>query len=68
MPAASPCVKICVIDETTGLCEGCCRTLDEIARWSVMDDAGQRDTLRRIEERRNKQRGRDARETSRRER
>ena len=23
---------------TTGLCEGCLRTLDEIATWSRMDD------------------------------
>ncbi|TMI08148.1 MAG: DUF1289 domain-containing protein [Betaproteobacteria bacterium] len=24
----SPCVSICVIDEPTGLCAGCCATLD----------------------------------------
>ncbi len=29
----SPCVSICVIDEPTGLCAGCYRTLDEIAGW-----------------------------------
>jgi predicted Fe-S protein YdhL (DUF1289 family) len=29
----SPCVDICVIDDATGWCEGCGRTLDEIARW-----------------------------------
>ena len=31
--AASPCVNMCVIDAPTGLCAGCYRTLDEIARW-----------------------------------
>lgn len=32
-PISSPCVKLCVIDEPTGLCEGCGRTLEEIAAW-----------------------------------
>jgi len=31
--AASPCISICVIDEPTGLCAGCYRTLAEIAGW-----------------------------------
>lgn len=30
----TPCIKICVIDPGTGLCEGCARTLAEIAEWS----------------------------------
>lgn len=33
----SPCTGVCTID-TRGLCGGCHRTLDEIARWSVMGD------------------------------
>lgn len=37
--ATSPCVKICVIDETKALCRGCGRTLEEIAAWSRMDEA-----------------------------
>lgn len=36
---ASPCNSVCRIDARTGLCEGCYRTLDEIAAWSAMDDA-----------------------------
>jgi len=32
----SPCVKVCVIHQGAGLCVGCHRTLDEIARWSRM--------------------------------
>ncbi len=35
---ASPCVNVCVMDEASGLCQGCYRTLDEVARWSVMGD------------------------------
>jgi uncharacterized protein len=29
----SPCIGVCIIDEATGLCEGCLRTLDEVAVW-----------------------------------
>ena len=35
----SPCVGVCRMSPTTGLCEGCWRTLDEIASWSRADDA-----------------------------
>jgi predicted Fe-S protein YdhL (DUF1289 family) len=37
MPAIeSPCVKICTLDASAGLCRGCGRTLDEIAHWIRM--------------------------------
>jgi len=32
----SPCVQVCVIHPEAGLCTGCYRTIDEIARWSQM--------------------------------
>jgi predicted Fe-S protein YdhL (DUF1289 family) len=35
----SPCVKICTLDAHSGLCLGCGRTIDEIARWSAMGAA-----------------------------
>ena len=35
----SPCVKVCEMDPQRGLCLGCARTLDEIARWGSMSDA-----------------------------
>jgi predicted Fe-S protein YdhL (DUF1289 family) len=35
----TPCVKVCTIDARSGLCLGCGRTLDEIARWSSMSEA-----------------------------
>jgi len=31
----SPCIKTCAIDPATRLCDGCGRTLDEIAAWST---------------------------------
>jgi len=30
------------MDENSGLCIGCLRTLDEIALWSVLDDEDKR--------------------------
>ena len=39
LPAASPCISICRMDEETGWCAGCLRTLDEIACWSLLDDS-----------------------------
>jgi len=39
MAIASPCTKVCTIDPRSGLCHGCGRTLDEIARWASLDDA-----------------------------
>jgi hypothetical protein len=34
----SPCVGVCTLGPG-GLCEGCLRTVDEIAAWSRMSDA-----------------------------
>jgi predicted Fe-S protein YdhL (DUF1289 family) len=39
MAIVSPCTKVCTIDPRSGLCWGCGRTLDEIARWGSLDDA-----------------------------
>lgn len=36
-PVLTPCVGICTLD-ARGLCEGCRRTGDEIARWMYMSD------------------------------
>ena len=41
-PVPSPCISVCRMNETSGLCEGCLRTLDEIARWSTLREAGKR--------------------------
>ena len=44
----SPCISVCRIDDESGLCEGCLRSLDEIAGWSRMDDAAKRGVWRTI--------------------
>ena len=38
MSLRSPCVKVCAMDPVRGLCIGCWRTLDEIARWGAMSE------------------------------
>ncbi|MBL8552287.1 MAG: DUF1289 domain-containing protein [Hyphomonadaceae bacterium] len=37
-PVSSPCVRVCLVDGATGLCAGCGRTLQEIARWGAMSE------------------------------
>ncbi len=36
------------MDETVGLCRGCLRTLDEIARWSSMSEQDKMQVWRQI--------------------
>jgi uncharacterized protein len=48
----SPCTSVCTMDTASGLCIGCCRTLDEIAAWSLLDDAGKRRVLAALPARR----------------
>ena len=38
----TPCVNICLLDDETGLCLGCGRTIAEIAGWAGMSDAERR--------------------------
>ncbi|MET7244307.1 DUF1289 domain-containing protein [Methylobacterium sp. EM32] len=38
MPASSPCIRLCVLDPVTGLCEGCGRTAAEIAAWGSLSE------------------------------
>ena len=42
---ASPCVNICRMDAASGYCEGCRRSLDEIASWSAYSQAEKRAVL-----------------------
>ena len=51
-PAASPCNNVCRIDTRTGWCEGCLRTLDEIAGWSSLDERAKRRVLQALAQRR----------------
>ena len=35
---SSPCIMVCTVDGKSGLCLGCYRTLQEIARWSRLPE------------------------------
>ena len=48
----SPCVGVCHIDDASGLCDGCQRTLAEITDWSSLHDRDRLATWARIAERR----------------
>ena len=45
---ASPCINVCRMNSDTGLCEGCLRTLAEIAAWSGMSPDEKRAVLARL--------------------
>lgn len=44
----SPCVSVCRMDEDTGLCHGCLRTIDEIIAWGRLGEVGKRQVWREI--------------------
>lgn len=48
----SPCINVCLMDETSGLCAGCYRTLEEITLWSRTDDQHRADILAAVAVRR----------------
>ena len=52
VPVLSPCTNVCRMDARSGWCEGCWRTIDEIAAWAALDDAARRAGLARLAARR----------------
>ena len=48
--APSPCLNVCVLDDRTGRCQGCHRTLEEVTAWPTMDDAARWAVLGRLAE------------------
>ena len=56
-PLDSPCIGVCIIARDhegalAGLCRGCLRTIDEIARWRALTRAERADVLAACERRR----------------
>jgi len=47
----SPCIGVCSMDESTGFCHGCYRTIDEIKGWWDMGVEQQKKLLTTLEER-----------------
>jgi predicted Fe-S protein YdhL (DUF1289 family) len=50
----SPCINICRMDAATGYCEGCLRTIDEIACWSGYTDEDKLAVLAKLAARKKK--------------
>jgi len=48
----SPCIKVCQMDPLRSVCIGCCRTLDEIARWGGMTAEERQHVFAELPERR----------------
>ncbi len=48
----SPCINVCRMDEATGFCLGCFRTMEEIANWSRASSEQRLGVLLAVERRR----------------
>ncbi|MBL27461.1 MAG: DUF1289 domain-containing protein [Rhodospirillaceae bacterium] len=51
MSTLSPCISVCRIDRVTGYCEGCGRTMTEIAEWLHYDPDRKRAIIAELEHR-----------------
>ncbi len=49
--AKSPCIGICKIGNTTGLCKGCLRSRQEIKGWKKLSKSERRDVLETVAQR-----------------
>ncbi len=47
----SPCISVCQIDEASGLCIGCRRSLDEIRDWPILTAEEKRSLLGQLDQR-----------------
>jgi predicted Fe-S protein YdhL (DUF1289 family) len=48
---ASPCIGVCRIDDRTGWCFGCYRTIDEIRDWMITPPAERHRMLEELKQR-----------------
>lgn len=51
MSISTPCIKVCLIDDETGLCEGCGRTREEIATWGRFSEEERLEIMAGLEDR-----------------
>lgn len=56
-PVASPCLSICLMEEDSGYCRGCFRTLDEITGWERFDNARKQQIVDALPARRERSHG-----------
>lgn len=48
----SPCINVCTMDDASGLCQGCLRSIDEIAAWGSLSHAARLAVMRELGQRR----------------
>ena len=48
---SSPCIGICQMDDASGYCIGCGRTIEEISGWSSASAEVKQETLEQLPER-----------------
>lgn len=47
----TPCIKICQVNQKSGLCEGCKRTLEEISNWIYYSDEQRKKIIEELNKR-----------------
>ena len=47
----SPCISICKLNKSTGFCDGCFRTINEISQWPSMTDVERMSLLETLRKR-----------------
>ena len=48
---SSPCIGVCSVDDLSGLCVGCFRSMDEISQWWDMNDAERNKVMSQLADR-----------------
>jgi predicted Fe-S protein YdhL (DUF1289 family) len=49
----SPCIGVCAMNDATGLCEGCYRSIEEIRDWWDMAPEERNSVMDKLEQRQN---------------
>lgn len=50
-PIESPCIGVCRLDPASRICLGCGRSLEEIAKWTQLDNLQKKQVLKLLEAR-----------------
>jgi uncharacterized protein len=50
-PVQSPCIGVCRLDPASSICLGCGRTLEEIAKWTHLDNLQKKQVTKLLEAR-----------------
>lgn len=47
----SPCIGVCAMNDATGFCHGCYRSIEEIREWWNMSDEAREQTMGALDQR-----------------